>query len=136
MHFRRMSFTTNIQATVLLNANVAFLAVPLVVNNASIPNIIISNSTVKFDYSTGQGNQPLPPAAVASQISILASLACIILGLLLLRQHRTKARETPNDAVSVHSIDRHFVNLKPSAGCVSDTKVTPEAWARNACNNV
>ncbi|KAH7914526.1 hypothetical protein BJ138DRAFT_1079243 [Hygrophoropsis aurantiaca] len=64
-------------ATVVLNANVAFLAVPGV------------------DLGTG-GTQS--PAQVASYISIVASVGAVILGLLLVRQNRTKGRESAEEA--------------------------------------
>ncbi|KAH8113921.1 hypothetical protein DFH11DRAFT_1544659 [Phellopilus nigrolimitatus] len=67
-------------STVLLNANVAFL---------SIPSVLSDN------------NGPLwvSPAAIASQVSIIASLGSIIVGLLLVRQLRISAKESVDDAV-------------------------------------
>lgn len=70
----------------LLNANVAFLAIP----NVS------SDENAKFWSS---------PAAAASLVSTVASLMCIIIGLLLGRQLRIGARGdegTANDAVSLY----------------------------------
>ncbi|KAH7924789.1 hypothetical protein BV22DRAFT_1119960 [Leucogyrophana mollusca] len=66
-------------ATVVLNANVAFLAVPGV------------------DLGTG-GNES--PAQIASYISIVNSVGAVILGLLLVRQNRTKGRESAEEAAS------------------------------------
>ncbi len=66
------------QATVLLNANVAFLAIPSVDNG---PNDVTA-------------------AQISSYLSIVTSIGSILLGLLLIRQHRVKAKETADDAVS------------------------------------
>ncbi|RPD75534.1 hypothetical protein L226DRAFT_545397 [Lentinus tigrinus ALCF2SS1-7] len=63
-------------ATVLLNANVAFLAIPSVDNG---PNDITA-------------------AQISSYLSIITSVGSILLGLLLIRQHRVKAKETADDA--------------------------------------
>ena len=71
------------QATVLLNANVAFLAVPLIIS--------------------GQGAQLwASPAQVASLVSIVTSMGSIVLGLLLVRQHRATARESAEAAVRIN----------------------------------
>ncbi|KAI5120087.1 hypothetical protein M0805_001243 [Coniferiporia weirii] len=67
-------------STVLLNANVAFLAIAVVLSN---------NNGLLFS-----------PAAVASQVSMIASLGSIIIGLLLVRQLRISARESANDAIA------------------------------------
>ncbi|KAJ3491300.1 hypothetical protein NLI96_g800 [Meripilus lineatus] len=63
-------------ATVLLNANVAFLAIP----------------------SVDPGNNSRTPAQVASYISIATSTGSIIVALLLIRQYRVKPRETVEEA--------------------------------------
>ena len=60
----------------LLNANVAFLAIPSVDN----------------------GSGAINPAQVASYLSILTSVGSILLGLLLIRQHRVKSKDTADDA--------------------------------------
>jgi len=70
------------QATVLLNANVAFLAIQSV------------------DQISENNNPDRSPAQIASYLSIIASIGSIILGLLLIRQNRTKSRETADDVVS------------------------------------
>lgn len=67
------------QNTVLLNANVAFLAIQ------SIDNF--------------SGHPGRSPAQIASFLSIVASFGSIILGLVLARKHRAKARDTAADAV-------------------------------------
>ena len=70
--------------TVLLNANVAFLA---------IPNI-----------ATQQGEVSRSPSEIASYLSLAASVGATMLGLLLVRQNRTKNRETAEEAVSLSLI--------------------------------
>jgi hypothetical protein len=62
------------QATVLLNANVAFL---------------------------GTRARALSSADIASYFSIATSVGSIVLGLLLVRQNQTKDRETATDVVSI-----------------------------------
>ena len=64
----------------LLNANVAFLAIPSVDN--------------------GENQNVVTPAQISSYLSIITSVGSILLGLLLIRQHRVKAKETADDAVS------------------------------------
>ncbi|KAF8155641.1 hypothetical protein B0H34DRAFT_808691 [Crassisporium funariophilum] len=64
-------------ATVLLNANVAFLAI----------------QSVDIDH-----NPYRSPAQISSYLSVIASIGSIILGLLLVRQNRTKNRDTASDA--------------------------------------
>jgi hypothetical protein len=63
----------------MLNANVAFLAIQTVdVNN--------------HPYRS--------PAQISSYLSIIANIGSIVLGLLLMRQNRTKSKETADEAVS------------------------------------
>ena len=69
------------QATVLLNANVAFLAIPSV--------------------DTGDGH--VSAAQISSYLSIVTSVGCILVGLLLIRQHRVKSKETAEEAVRPHT---------------------------------
>ncbi|KAL5523131.1 hypothetical protein ACEPAF_1398 [Sanghuangporus sanghuang] len=66
-------------ATVLVNANVAFLAIPSIVSDDLGPGLLTS------------------PAGVVSQISIIASLASIIIGLLLVRQMRIGTKDSGED---------------------------------------
>jgi len=61
-------------ATVLLNANVAFLA---------IPSVDPSSNNDTHTYSR-------TPSQIASYLSVIAAVGSIITGLLLIRQHRTK----------------------------------------------
>ncbi|RDX39810.1 hypothetical protein OH76DRAFT_1413341, partial [Lentinus brumalis] len=72
-------------ATVLLNANVAFLAIPSVDNG---PNDVTA-------------------AQISSYLSIVTSIGSILLGLLLIRQHRVKAKETADDANAFLRSRRH-----------------------------
>ncbi|KAH8114381.1 hypothetical protein DFH11DRAFT_210933 [Phellopilus nigrolimitatus] len=77
-------------ATVLLNANVAFLAIPAVTSN---------NSSLWES-----------PAAIASKASIIASLGSITVGLLLVRQLRTRSRDleySASDAIGYLQRRRH-----------------------------
>jgi len=62
-------------STVMLNANVAFLSIQSV-------------DTYSYPYRS--------PAQISSYCSITASIGSIILGLILVRQSRTKNRETPD----------------------------------------
>ena len=66
-----------LQGTVLLNANVAFLAIP----------------------SVDPGDHVRTPAQLASYLSIIASIGSTVTGLLLLRQHRTKPQDAAGEVV-------------------------------------
>jgi len=70
------------QATVMLNANVAFLAIQSV------------------DVNDVNGDPYRSPAQISSYLSVIANIGSIILGLLLMRQNRTKSKETADEAVS------------------------------------
>ena len=63
----------------LLNANVAFLAIP----------------------SVDPGDHIRTPAQLASYISIVTSIGSVVIGLLLLRQHRTKPQDAADEVVSL-----------------------------------
>ncbi|KAK0237922.1 hypothetical protein EDD85DRAFT_832343 [Armillaria nabsnona] len=65
-------------STVLLNANVAFLAIQSVDESSDNPG--------------------RSPAQISSYISIIASIGSIILGLLLIRKNRSKARDSSQEA--------------------------------------
>lgn len=85
-----MAFPTHmdiLQATVLLNANVAFLA--------------IQSVDIEKQEKTRS------PAQVACYLSIVASLGSIILGLLLLRQNRTRAHGTTSDVLKFLQFRSH-----------------------------
>jgi hypothetical protein len=62
---------------VLLNANVAFLSI----------------------QSVDSGDRSRTPAQLASYLSTVASIGSIVIGLLLLRQHRTKPHDAAQDVV-------------------------------------
>ena len=62
----------------LLNANVAFLAIP----------------------SVDPGKHIRTPTQIASYLSILTSIGSVVTGLLLLRQHRTKPQDAAGEVVS------------------------------------
>ncbi|KAI0738982.1 hypothetical protein C8Q80DRAFT_1222247 [Daedaleopsis nitida] len=72
-------------ATVLLNANVAFLAIPSV--------------------DTGDGT--ISAAQISSYLSIVTSVGGILLGLLLIRQHRVKSKDTADDANKFLNSHKH-----------------------------
>ncbi|KAJ7591053.1 hypothetical protein C8J56DRAFT_934551 [Mycena floridula] len=74
-------------ATVLLTANVSFLAIQSV--DAASENLSRS------------------AAQISSYISVISSTGCIILGLLLIRQNRTKAKETACDAATFLNEQEH-----------------------------
>ncbi|KAI0315001.1 hypothetical protein OF83DRAFT_392027 [Amylostereum chailletii] len=96
-------------ATVLLNANVAFL---------SIPNVII------FPDNNGTGGnnaQPFQkplrsPAAIASYFSMITSVGSVIIGLLLLRQTRLKHRDDATQAVEyMYKVETRWFGREPLA---------------------
>ena len=62
----------------LLNANVAFLAIP----------------------SVDPGNDTRTPAQLASYLSMITSVGSVVTGLLLLRQYRTKPQNAAQEVVS------------------------------------
>ena len=75
----------HLQGTVLLNANVAFLSIPTtLVNGGGGQGPSVHGSSL---------------AELASYASAFTSIGCIILGLLLERQNKTKERETAFEAV-------------------------------------
>lgn len=61
----------------LLAANVSFLAIP----------------------SVDQASEEASWSQILSILSVIASIGSIILGLLLVRQHRTKSKDSAEDAV-------------------------------------
>jgi len=86
------SFTRSIsQSTVMLTANVGFLA---------IPGVLISNINNSNMTSASQLDIYVSPPQIASSISILASVGSIVIGLLLVRHNRSKQKEDPAGAVS------------------------------------
>ena len=85
------SFTRMIpQSTVMLSANVGFLAIPGVVISTLNDNISSASQVVIFTS----------PAQIASYMSMEASVGSIVIGLLLTRHNRSKQKEDPAGAVS------------------------------------
>jgi hypothetical protein len=74
---RALDFNAGSQATVLLAANVSFLAIPSVDNGPDVRS----------------------PSQIASYLSVLTSVASIITGLLLIGQYRNK-KDSAEDVVS------------------------------------
>jgi len=72
---------TLVQGTVLLNANVAFLAI----------------QSVDVD---ADGIPQRSPAQIGSYMSVVGTLGSIILGLFLARKHHVKPKESAQDAAS------------------------------------
>jgi hypothetical protein len=80
-----------IQSTVMLTANVGFLAIPgVVLSNLSGSSISGPNQIFIFTSSS----------QIASSLSVEASIGSIVTGLLLARHNRTKQKEDPAGAVS------------------------------------
>jgi hypothetical protein len=80
-----------IQSTVMLTANVGFLAIPgVVLSNLSGSSISGANQVFIFTSSS----------QIASSLSVEASIGSIVTGLLLARHNRTKQKEDPSGAVS------------------------------------
>jgi hypothetical protein len=79
------------KATVLLNANVAFLSIQSVDNNG----IMVADRSA---------------AQITSYISIVTSVGSVIISLLLVRQNRSKNRQSVEEAVSI-SFDLFTVNI-------------------------
>jgi hypothetical protein len=83
-----------IQSTVMLTANVGFLAIPgVVLSNLSGSSITNANQIFIFTSSS----------QIASSLSVEASIGSIVTGLLLARHNRTKQKEDPAGAVSRQS---------------------------------
>jgi hypothetical protein len=82
------------QSTVLLTANVGFLAIPGVILSNLSGTSITSPSQVFIFKSSSQ---------IASSLSVEASMGSIVIGLLLVRHNRTKQKEDPAGAVSRQS---------------------------------
>ena len=98
-----------------MNANVAFLAIPSVDNG---------------------NNPPRSSAQIASYISIATSIGSIILGLLLVRQNRTKSRENAEDVVSAtHLILLNSLN-EALVEQVFACAYTSHSWTRNISHHV
>ena len=81
----RLVSLTRLKATVLLNTNVAFLAIPALLPSSSNASVPLHNSS---------------PSQIANLLSIITSMSSIIAGLALLRQNQTKSKDTAEDEVS------------------------------------
>jgi len=80
--YLRVDELISLKATVLLNANMAFLSIQSVDNGGD----------VVADRSAAQ---------IASYISIVTSVGSVIISLLLVRQNRSINRQTVEEAVSI-----------------------------------
>ncbi|KAH9973818.1 hypothetical protein BGW80DRAFT_1306583 [Lactifluus volemus] len=85
-------------STVMLTANVGFLA---------IPGVVITNLSGVAITSPSQLRILTSPAQLASSLSIQASIGSIVIGLLLLRHNRTKKKDGPAGAATYLSSSTH-----------------------------
>ncbi|KAI9438665.1 hypothetical protein H4582DRAFT_1814393, partial [Lactarius indigo] len=93
-------------STVMLTANVGFLAIPGVIIS-NINNSISSASDLKIFTSAAQ---------IASCMSVEASVGSIVIGMLLVRHNRTKQKEDPGGASIYLSKNTHrLFGLEPMA---------------------
>ncbi|KAI0301654.1 hypothetical protein B0F90DRAFT_1936389 [Multifurca ochricompacta] len=94
-------------STVMLTANVGFLA---------IPGVILSNLSGSTLTSASQVVIFTSPAQIASSLSIEASVGSIVIGLLLVRHNRSKQKEDPAGASTYLYRNTHRVfGLEPMA---------------------
>ncbi|KAH9031675.1 hypothetical protein EDB85DRAFT_1328466 [Lactarius pseudohatsudake] len=94
-------------STVMLTANVGFLAITGVVISNVNNSEMTSASTLKIFLS---------PAQIASSMSILASVGSIVVGLFLVRHNRSKQKEDPAGASTYLYKSTHRVfGLEPMA---------------------
>jgi len=94
-------------STVMLTANVGFLAIPGVVLSNLNGSSLTSASEVLIFPSSSQ---------IASAISVEASIGSIVIGLLLVRHNRTKQKEDPAGASMYLFQNAHRVyGLEPLA---------------------
>ncbi|VDC02729.1 unnamed protein product [Peniophora sp. CBMAI 1063] len=98
-------------ATIILTASVSMLSVPDVILFPGQPSGVGAGTNIQ-DYLP-----PLrSPAAIASYISILCSTGSIVLGLMLVRQHRTKNRDFADEASAyMDQQDRPYFHHEPLA---------------------
>jgi len=94
-------------STVMLSANVGFLA---------IPGVVISNLGGSGITTVGQVVVLASPAQMASSLSIVTSVASIVTGLLLIRFNRTKQEEIVSDvSVYLRENSRGRLGFEPTA---------------------
>ncbi|KAI9458695.1 hypothetical protein BJY52DRAFT_1223443 [Lactarius psammicola] len=94
-------------STVMLTANVGFLA---------IPGVLISNMNNNDMTGASQLDIFVSPPQIASSISILASVGSIVIGLLLVRHNRSKQKEDPAGASNyLYKSTHRIFGLEPMA---------------------
>ncbi|KAH9074152.1 hypothetical protein EDB83DRAFT_2515916 [Lactarius deliciosus] len=94
-------------STVMLTANVGFLA---------ITGVVISNINDSLMTGTSTFDIYISPSQIASSISILASVGSIVVGLFLVRHNRSKQKEDPAGASTYLYRSTHRVfGLEPMA---------------------
>ncbi|KAI9509043.1 hypothetical protein F5148DRAFT_815641 [Russula earlei] len=94
-------------STVMLTANVGFLA---------IPGVVLSNLSGSTLTSASQVLIFTSPSQIASSISVETSIGSIVIGLLLLRHNRTKQKEDPAGASTYLYQNSHRIfGLEPMA---------------------
>jgi hypothetical protein len=86
-----------VQSTVMLTANVGFLAIPDVIPPSSFSETDTTDMSQAVEFSYLE----VPP--ITSSLSILISIGSIMIGLLLVHHNRTKQNEDPASAVSGQS---------------------------------
>jgi hypothetical protein len=94
-------------STVMLTANVGFLAIPgVVLSNLSGTDITSASEVVIFTS----------PTQIASSLSVEASIGSIMIGLLLVRHNRTKQKEDPSGASTyLYRSSHRIFGLEPMA---------------------
>ncbi|KAH9979759.1 hypothetical protein BJV74DRAFT_759462, partial [Russula compacta] len=94
-------------STVMLSANVGFLAIPgVVLSNLNGSNLTSANQVIIFTS----------PAQVVSCLSTVASVGNIVIALLLIRLHRLKQDEDPSAASARFFLSTHRIfGLEPLA---------------------
>jgi hypothetical protein len=83
-----------IQATVMLTVDVSFLA---------IPGVVTGNLSASDPSTPTHPNQEIvftSPALIGIALSIEASVASIVIGMLLVRHNSAEVKDPPTDAVS------------------------------------
>ncbi|KAH8984591.1 hypothetical protein EDB92DRAFT_1885927 [Lactarius akahatsu] len=91
-------------STVMLSVNVGFLAVPGVLPSG--PN----------NSATTPATPSASPNQISNYLSLVASVGSIVVGLLLVRHHRTKKEEDPDGAAQyLFQNDHKYIGLEPMA---------------------
>ncbi|KAI9433292.1 hypothetical protein H4582DRAFT_1988220 [Lactarius indigo] len=95
-------------STVMLSVNVGFLAVPGVLPSG--PN---NNATTQ---ATTSATPSASPNQISNYLSLVSSVGSIVVGLLLVRHHRTKKEEDPDGAAQyLFQNDHKYFGLEPMA---------------------